>query len=95
MFTTMSSSNKTDRIEVVTAVQRRRRWTPDEKLALVQQTFEPGNSVSLVARQAGVAASQLFQWRKAYTEGSLVAVAPMSPLCPLRRCKTRSNAFAS
>ena len=82
MFTTMSSSNKTDRIEVVTAVQRRRRWTPDEKLALVQQTFEPGNSVSLVARQAGVAASQLFQWRKAYTEGSLVAVGANEPVVP-------------
>lgn len=82
MFTTMSSSDKTDRIEVVTAVQRRRRWTPDEKLALVQQTFEPGNSVSLVARQAGVAASQLFQWRKAYTEGSLVAVGANEPVVP-------------
>ena len=82
MFTTMSSSDKTERIEVVTAVQRRRRWTPDEKLALVQQTFEPGNSVSLVARQAGVAASQLFQWRKAYTEGSLVAVGANEPVVP-------------
>lgn len=43
MFTTMSSSDKTDWIEVVTAVQRRRRWTPDEKLALVQQTLSPAN----------------------------------------------------
>tara|TARA_R110000850_G_scaffold277140_1_gene423460 strand:- start:111 stop:434 length:324 start_codon:yes stop_codon:yes gene_type:complete len=78
----MSSSDKTGRIEVVTAVQRRRRWTPDEKLALVQQTFEPGNTVSLVARHAGVAASQLFQWRKAYTEGSLVAVGANEPVVP-------------
>lgn len=82
MFTTMSSSDKTDQIEVVTAVQRRRHWTPDEKLAFVQQTFEPGNSVSLVARQAGVTASQLFQWRKAYTEGSLVAVGSNEPVVP-------------
>jgi transposase len=82
MFTTMSSSTNTDRVEVITGVQRRRRWTPDEKLALVQQTFEPGKSVSLVARQAGVSASQLFQWRKAYTEGSLVAVGANEPVVP-------------
>jgi transposase len=78
----MSSSTNTDRVEVITGVQRRRRWTPDEKLALVQQTFEPGKSVSLVARQAGVSASQLFQWRKAYTEGSLVAVGANEPVVP-------------
>jgi transposase len=82
MFTTMSSSTNTDRVEVITGVQRRRRWSPDEKLALVQQTFEPGKSVSLVARQAGVSASQLFQWRKAYTEGSLVAVGANEPVVP-------------
>lgn len=82
MFTTMSSSTNADRVEVITGVQRRRRWSPDEKLALVQQTFEPGKSVSLVARQAGVSASQLFQWRKAYTEGSLVAVGANEPVVP-------------
>jgi len=35
-----------------------------EKIAIVQQSFEPGMTVSLVARQHGVAASQLFLWRK-------------------------------
>ncbi|MDT8675063.1 transposase, partial [Escherichia coli] len=43
--------------------------------AVVQQSFEPGMTVSLVARQHGVAASQLFLWRKQYQEGSLTAVA--------------------
>ncbi|MGK3295921.1 transposase, partial [Escherichia coli] len=42
---------------------------------LSQQSFEPGMTVSLVARQHGVAASQLFLWRKQYQEGSLTAVA--------------------
>ena len=51
MNTTMSSSDNNDRIEVITEVQRRRRWTAAEKLALVQRTFEPGQSVSLVTRQ--------------------------------------------
>ncbi|MDU4078963.1 MAG: IS3 family transposase [Klebsiella pneumoniae] len=44
-------------------------------MAIVQQSFEPGMTVSLVARQHGVAASQLFLWRKQYQEGSLTAVA--------------------
>ncbi|EHM7432592.1 TPA: IS3 family transposase [Escherichia coli] len=55
--------------------EKRRRRTTQEKIAIVQQSFEPGMTVSLVARQHGVAASQLFLWRKQYQEGSLTAVA--------------------
>ena len=69
-------SNRDDRpVEVITGVQRRRQWTAEQKLAMMKQTFEPGMSVSYTARQMGVAASQLFNWRKAYTDGSLAAVA--------------------
>ncbi len=46
--------------------EKRRRRTTQEKIAIVQQSFEPGMKVSLVARQHGVAASQLFLWRKQY-----------------------------
>ncbi len=35
--------------------ERRRRRTPQEKMAIVQQSFEPGMTVSMVARQHGVA----------------------------------------
>ncbi len=41
--------------------EKRRRRTTQEKIAIVQQSFEPGMTVSLVARQHGVAASQLFR----------------------------------
>ena len=54
MSTDMSSLNNTNRIEVITGVQRRRRWTPEQKLELVKQTFEAGMTVSMVARQAGI-----------------------------------------
>ena len=47
------SSARPDRVEVVTSAQRRRRWTPEQKLAIVKQTNEPGSSVSLVAREHG------------------------------------------
>lgn len=64
MYTTMAASDNNDRIEVITEVQRSRRWTAPEKLALVQRTFEPGQSVSLVARQADISPNQLFQWKR-------------------------------
>ncbi|MCN2887633.1 IS3 family transposase, partial [Escherichia coli] len=44
--------------------------------------FEPGMTVSLVARQHGVAASQLFLWRKQYQEGSLTAVVAGEQVVP-------------
>jgi transposase len=52
--------------------EKRRRRTTQEKIAIVQQSFEPGMTVSLVARQHGVAASQLFLWRKQYQEEVLL-----------------------
>ncbi|MGX8837746.1 IS3 family transposase [Klebsiella quasipneumoniae] len=62
--------------------EKRRRRTTQEKIAIVQQSFEPGMTVSLVARQHGVAGSQLFLWRKQYQEGSLTAVAAGEQVVP-------------
>ncbi len=81
MDMTMSSATRS-RVEVVTSVQRRRRWTPEQKLEIVKQTNEPGNSVSMVARQFGITAAQLFQWRKAYLQGSLMAVGSNETVVP-------------
>ncbi len=81
MDMTMSSATPT-RVEVVTSVQRRRRWTPEQKLEIVKQTNEPGSSVSMVARQFGISADQLFQWRKAYLQGSLMAVGANETVVP-------------
>ncbi|MDO2182331.1 IS3 family transposase [Escherichia coli] len=66
----------------VVGPEKRRRRTTQEKIAIVQQSFEPGMTVSLVARQHGVAASQLFLWRKQYQEGSLTAVAAGEQVVP-------------
>jgi len=57
------------RIEVVTAVQRRRRFSTAEKVRLVEESMQPGMSVSLVAGQAGIAPSMLFNWRRRMLEG--------------------------
>lgn len=81
MDMTMSSAAPS-RVEVVTSVQRRRRWTAEQKLEIVKQTNEPGSSVSMVARQFGISAAQLFQWRKAYLQGSLMAVGANETVVP-------------
>jgi transposase-like protein len=52
----VSMTGKIDRLEVITSVQRRRRWSAEEKARMVQETYAPGMSVSLVARQHGTAA---------------------------------------
>ena len=52
------------RVEVITSVERRRRWSREEKERLVAASFEPGVTMSEVARAAGIHVSQLFRWRK-------------------------------
>ncbi|RUW48541.1 hypothetical protein EOA32_25435 [Mesorhizobium sp. M1A.F.Ca.ET.072.01.1.1] len=52
------------RVEVITSVERRRRWPRQEKERLVAASFEPGVSASEIARSAGIHVSQLFRWRK-------------------------------
>ena len=70
----MSMTGKIEQVEVITSVQRRRRWSAEEKAAIVQETYAPGMSVSLVARRHGIAPNQLFTWRRLYASGALSAV---------------------
>src|SRR4029077_16218959 len=48
----------------VLGVERRRRWSKDEKARIVEETLAPGAVVSEVARRHGVAQSLLFTWRR-------------------------------
>ena len=84
----MSTTRNTDPIEVFVRDQRRRRWSLSEKQALVRRTYEPGMSVSLVARQEGVAASLLFQWRKLERQGALTAVSSGEAVVPASELAT-------
>ena len=70
----MPMTGNVDRVEVITSDQRRRRWSVEEKARIVQETYAPGMSVSLVARQHGVAPNQVFKRRQLYAEGALSAV---------------------
>lgn len=76
MNTTMTKApdDPLSRVEVITSVQRRRRWSAAEKVRLVQEASQPGMSVSFVARRAGIAPSQLFAWKRRMAEGGEAAV---------------------
>jgi transposase len=62
------------RVEVITSVQRRRRWSTAEKVRLVEEAMQPGSSVSFVARRYGLSPSLLFTWKRRMLEGGRQAV---------------------
>src|SRR3954453_2778666 len=62
--TTSTSDDGFRRLEVITGVGPRRRWTDEEKAWIVAESLDPVTSVSAVARRYGLHASQLFVWRQ-------------------------------
>jgi transposase len=75
-------SSNVEPLEVLTQPEQRRRRSVEEKLAIVRETFEPGASVSGVARRHQVNANQVFAWRKLYQDGSLSAVSAGEQVVP-------------
>ena len=84
------------RVEVLGGVERRRRWSRDEKMRILAESLEPGARVAEVARRNDVAPSVLFAWRRqarlpAAASTTMVpvmivepGVAPSSPTKPRR-----------
>jgi transposase len=62
-------------VEVITSVQRRRRWSRAEKERIVAAALEAGAVASEVARAAGIHTSQLFRWRQQLCERAPVPAA--------------------
>jgi len=84
-------TNSTNRVEIITSVQRRRRWTAPEKVRMVEETFEPGMTVSLVVRRHGVAPNQLFTWRRLVAQGSLTGAGSGEEVVPASDYRTLLN----
>jgi len=59
------------RIEVITGMERRRRWSAEEKARIVAESFAPSTTVSAVARRHGINTNQLFLWRRQLRDGAL------------------------
>ncbi|MEG3043447.1 MAG: transposase [Comamonas sp.] len=61
----------------------RRRWSKQEKLAIIQQTYAAGQSVSMVASHYGINTNLLFLWRRQYEQGLLIPLKLGEPGVPL------------
>jgi transposase len=73
-------SDDYQRIELITGAVRRRHWTTEQKLQIIEESFQPGETVSSVARRRGVAPNLLYRWRRLMTEGGAAAVGSDEPV---------------
>jgi transposase-like protein len=67
-------STNADRVEVFAGIQRRRRYTAEQKMAFVQEAMQPGMTISYVARRHGISPSLIFGWRRRMSEGGKEAI---------------------
>src|SRR5919202_1053791 len=85
-------SDTFSKFEVITGVARRRRFSTEQKLAVVAETMQPGLSISYVARRHGLSPSLVFRWRRLMSEGGREAVRAddeVVPAAELRRLEER------
>jgi transposase len=61
-------------VEIVARVERRRKWTIEEKAALIAEVESEGGKVKLVARRHRVSESLLYNWRSAWKAAAAAAV---------------------
>jgi len=79
------------RIEVITGVERRRRWSWEQKRAIVEESLSPRASAAAIARRHGIGTGQLYTWRRQLLKRQLVEtprfarveVAVVEPLGPV------------
>ena len=79
----MTISNASEAIEIIRSTERRKRWTAIEKQIIVQETYQPGATVSYIARKHGIQPSQLFYWRKMMEGGALMGIKSEEEVVPV------------
>ena len=77
--TTGTNGGSFRRLEVITGVGRRRRWTDEDKARIVAESLDPATTSSAVARRYGLHASQLFVWRQQLQRRALTAETSEAP----------------
>jgi transposase len=60
-------------VEVITGAERRRKWTREQKEAILAEAFAPGAVARAVARQNDISSGQLYGWRKELWEANRIA----------------------
>ena len=84
------------RVEVLTGVPRRRRWSAAEKAAIVAESFPPGAVASTIALRHGLHRNQLYMWRREYATPSIVispAISPTMATTPFSAVSIGSHRF--
>jgi transposase len=69
--TTDRMSAGSQRIELITRGERRRRWSVEQKREIAAESLEPNISPITVARRYGISSGLLYTWRRHLLEGSL------------------------
>ena len=81
-------------MELITGRERRRRWSPADKLRIVAESQEPGALVRAVAARHGVCESLAFTWRRQVRDGVLVAP-EMLAFMPVQMLETPGPTMAT
>jgi transposase len=64
-----------DRVsEIISSVERRRKWTSEQKVKMLTEVLEPGATVSSVADRNGISRSQLYAWKRLAQRGSIPGI---------------------
>jgi transposase len=71
------------RVEVITGVARRRRWTAEQKARIVAESYAPGASATTVALRHGLNRNQLFAWRRQVRDGVAAGQSGSSAFVPV------------
>ena len=62
------------RVEIISTVARRRRWTIEEKVAILDEASQPHASITAVADRHGISRNLIYLWRRQAREGSMPGV---------------------
>jgi transposase len=76
---TLESKQGVRRLEVITGTGRRRRFSDDDKVRIIEETLAPGAVVSDIARPHGLTPQQLFTWRREARRRQVTALAETGP----------------
>ena len=76
---TGASDGAMARVEVITGPERRRRWSAEQKRAIVAESLTPGAVVTEIARRADICPGQIYRWRREIRVGSGFAAVLIAP----------------
>lgn len=66
-------------IEIISSIERRRRWTPEQKVVILNDAFRPGGSVAAASDAHGVSRALIYLWRRQAREGHIAGVGMAEP----------------